>query len=190
MAIVQRHSGSPFLHDADTGDIVGVKDPDSSEFYWSRAANYGLFYDLDDQSASINTATPIRFNTSVIEQGVRVVDTNKITFDRAGKFSFTLTAQIENADSQAHNFWLWGRINEVDIPNSLTRYSVPSSHGGLPGAVVVERSYFGPMAVGQYIQVMWMTDNAQVTFNYNPANVSPARPATPSAYLSVHEVAA
>lgn len=190
MTARQKYQGAPWLYDEVTGDIVGVKDPDGSEFYWARASNYGLFYDLADQSASINTATAIRFDTPVIEQGVRMVDTNKVTFDRAGKFSFTLTAQIENADSQAHNFWLWGRINGVDIPNSLTRYSIPSSHGGLPGAAVVERSYFGPMAAGQYIQVMWMTDNAQVTFQYNAANVSPARPATPSAYLSVHEVAA
>lgn len=186
----QKYQGAPWLYDDTTEDIIGVKDPDGSEFYWSRASNYGLFYDLNDQSASINTANPIRFDTPVIEQGVRIVDTNKVTFDRAGKFSFTLTAQIENADSQAHNFWIWGRINNVDIPNSLTRYSVPSSHGGLSGAVVVERSYFGPMAVGQYIQVMWMTDNAQVTFQYNPVSASPARPATPSAYLAVHEVAA
>jgi hypothetical protein len=187
---IQKYQGAPWLYDDTTGDIIGVKDPDGSEFYWSRASNYGLFYDLADQSASINTANPIRFNTPVIEQGVRMVDTNKITFDRGGKFSFTLTAQIENGDSKANNFWLWGRINGVDIPNSLTRYSVPSSHGGLHGALVVERSYFGPMDAGQHIQVMWMTDNALVTFNYAASSTSPAMPATPSAYLSVHEVAA
>jgi len=190
MTARQKYQGAPWLYDETTGDIVGVKDPDGSEFYWSRASNYGLFYDLADQSASINTATPIRFNTPVLEQGVRIVDTNKVTFDRAGKFSFTLTAQVENGDSQAHNFWLWGRIDGVDIPNSLTRYSVPSSHGGLHGAIVVERSYFGPMAAGQYIQVMWMTDSTDVTINFAAESASPARPATPSAYLSVHEVAA
>jgi len=186
----QRYQGAPWLYDEVTGDIVGVKDPDGSEFYFQRASNHGLFYDLADQSDGINTANPIRFNTPVIEQGIRMVDTNKITFDRGGKFKFTLTAQIENADNQAHNFWMWGRINGVDIPNSLTRFSVPSSHGGLPGALVAERSYFGPIDAGQYVQVMWMTDNAQVAFHYQAATTSPERPAMPSVYLSVHEVAA
>lgn len=190
MTAKQKSAGNPWLYDETTGDIVGVKDPDSSELYFQRAANYGLFYDLSDQSDGVNTPNAIEFDTPVIQNGVTMVDGTKITFDRGGKFRFTLTAQINNADSQAHNFYLWGRANGTDMPNTLSRVSVPSSHGGLPGALLFERSYFGEVQAGMYIQVFWMTDNASVTLQHTAAQTSPALPATPSVYLSVHEVAA
>lgn len=178
------------MHDAATGDIVGVKDPDGSEFFFARAANYGVFYDLSDQTASVNTPAAIRFDTPAMQEGVAIADATKITFSRGGKFSFALTAQIENSDSQAHEFYLWGRLNGVDIPNTLTRVTIPSSHGGINGALVLERSYFGSLDAGQYIQVMWMTDSASISLNYTSAQSGPPElPATPSVGLLVHEVA-
>lgn len=190
MTTRQKTAGAPWLYDDSTGDIVGVKDPDGSEFFFSRAANYGVFYDLSDQSDGVNTPNAIQFDTPALQEGITMVDATKITFARGGKFKFTLTAQIENSDSKAHEFYLWGRLNGTDIPNTLTRVTVPSSHGGVNGAVVLERSYFGVLAVGQYIQVMWMSDNSAITLQYTAAQAGPpALPATPSVSLIVHEVA-
>ena len=190
MTTRQKYQGTPWLYDDVTGDIVGVKDPDGSEFFFQRASNYGYFCDLSDQSDGINTPNAIEFDTPVIQQGVSIVSNTKITFGRGGKFKFTLTAQVENADSKAHNFYLWGKLNGANIPNTLTRFSVPSSHGGLNGALVVERSYFGVLEAGQYIEVMWMTDNANVTLQHTAAQVGPpVLPATPSVSLIVTEVA-
>ena len=52
----QKYAGAPWLYDETTGDIVGVKDPDGSEFYWSRSARIGSFYDTTDQTNTANTA--------------------------------------------------------------------------------------------------------------------------------------
>lgn len=186
----QRYPNAPWLYDDTTGDIVGVKDPDGSELLFQRAANYGYFCDLSDQSDGINTPNAIEFDTTVIGQGISIDSATKITFARGGKFKFTLTAQVENSDSQDHNFYLWGKLNGTNIPNSLTRFTVPSSHGSSNGALVVERSYFGVLSAGQYIEVMWMTDNAAVTLQHTAAQVGPpALPATPSVTLIVTEVA-
>ncbi len=191
MSTRQKNPGSPFLYDEGTGDIVGLKDPDGSEMLFSRAANYGVFYDLSQQTDGSNAATPIQFDTPILENGIRIVDGSKITFDRGGVFTFTLTAQVENADSSIHSMYLWGRLNGVDIPNSLTRYSVTASHGGSSGAIVVERSYVGVLSAGQYIEVVWSSSSADITLEYRAATTAPnpVRPATPSVYLSVHEVA-
>ena len=62
-----KYAGTPWLYDETTGDIVGVKDPDGSEFYFARAANYGLFRDMDDQTALANTPTAITFDTPLID---------------------------------------------------------------------------------------------------------------------------
>ena len=160
MTTRQKNQGAPWLYDDTTGDIVGVKDPDGSELLFQRAANYGYFCDLSDQSDGVNTPNAIEFDTTLIGQGISIESATKITFARGGKFKFTLTAQVENSDSQAHNFYLWGKLNGTNIPNTLTRFTVPSSHGGANGALVVERSYFGVLSAGQYIEVMWMADNA------------------------------
>lgn len=182
--------GSTFLYDDVSNDIVGVRDPDGSEFFWARAPKYGLFRDSSNQSATINTPTQIEFDSPIIEEGITVVDSTKLRFSRGGKFNFTLTAQINNSDSQIHNFWLWGRIDEEDIPDTLTRVSVPESHGGVAGSIVLERTYFAPIAAGQHVEVMWMTDNAGVTLKaVGETSGPPAMPSGPSVSLSIYEVA-
>ena len=191
MPVRQKYQGAPWLYDETTTDIVGVKDPDGSEFFFSRAGNYGLFRDMSDQSASINTPTAITFDTTIISNGISIQDTNKIVVARGGKFHFTLTTQIFNSDSQIHSFYLWGRLNESNIDQTLTRVSVTESHGGSPGAVVLERSYFAVLDANDFIEVMWMTDDAGVTLQHIDAVVGPpALPASPSVSLSVFEFAA
>ena len=191
MAVFQKYSGAPWLYSHSTSDIVGVKDPDGSEFFFSRAGNYGSFRDMSDQSASVNTPTAIEFDTTLISNGVSIQDTNKIVVARGGKFHFSLTAQIANSDSQIHSFYLWGRLNGDNLDQTLTRVSVTESHGGVSGSVVLERSYFAVLNDGDYIEVMWMTDDAGVTIQHNDAVVGPpALPATSSVSLSVFEFAA
>ena len=186
-----KYAGTPWLYDETTGDIVGVKDPDGSEFYFARAANYGLFRDMDDQTALANTPTAITFDTPLIENGIVLDNNNQLVFARGGKFNFTLTCRIENSDNKINNFYLWGRLNGTDIEGTLTRTSVTESHGGAPGALVLERSYFSPINAGDIIQIMWMVDNAGVILQASPAEVGPpALPSGPSVGLSVYEVAA
>jgi hypothetical protein len=99
--------------------------------------------------------------------------------------------RIENTANQIHNFYLWGRLNDLDLQGSLTRTSIPESHGGVPGAIVLERSYFAPIAKNDTIKVMWMTDNTGVILQASDAVVGPpALPSGSSATLAVYEVAA
>ena len=187
----QRYQGAPWLYDETTGDIVGVKDPDGSEFFWARAANYSLFRDMSDQTALANTPTAIEFDTPLIQNGITISSGTDLVFARGGMFNFTLSMRIENTDNQIHNFYLWGRLNDLDLQGTLTRTSVPESHGGNPGAIVLERSYFAQMARGDIIKVMWMTDNTGVFLQASTAVVGPpALPSGSSVTLAVYEVAA
>ncbi len=77
MTARQKYQGAPWLYDETTGDIVGVKDPDGSEFYFQRAPYIGLFYDTTDQTDGAG-ATAMLFNNAPIERGIRIVDGNKI----------------------------------------------------------------------------------------------------------------
>lgn len=186
----QKYQGAPWLYDETTGDIVGVKDPDGSELYFARAANYGLFRDMSSQTASANTPTAIEFDTPLIQNGIVLANDSELVFARGGKFNFTLTCRIENSDNKINNFYMWGRLNGADLESTLTRTSIPESHGGSPGALVLERSYFAPINAGDVIEVMWMVDNANVILQHTDAQVGPpAMPSGPSVALSVYEVA-
>lgn len=186
----QKTSGAPWLYDETTGDIVGVKDPDGSEFYFAREANYGLFRDMSDQTALANTPKTIEFDTPMIQNGITLANSDELVFARGGKFNFTLTCRIENDDNQEHNFFLWGRLNGTDLEGTLTRTSVPRRHGQRKGSIILERSYFAPINVGDVIQIMWMVDNTDVILQATAAEVGPpAMPSGPSVALAVYEVA-
>jgi hypothetical protein len=187
MSVRQKYGGSPWLYDEATGDIVGVKDPDGSEFLWSRRSYLGLFYDTTNQTDG-SGAVPMSFNTAAIEQGIRIVDGTKIYADRAGIYNWQLSVHLHNVDSQAHYFELWGKKNGIDIPNSRFIYSVPSSHGGSPGTIIPSQNFFIPMNANDYVQIYWATDNVDVTIAYHAAETSPAKPAAPSLLLTVDEI--
>jgi hypothetical protein len=183
---VRQRSNSNFLYDADTSDIVGVRDPDGSEFYWQRAPRLGVFFDTGNQTDG-SGAVAMTFGTQSISRGVRVEDSSKIYVDRAAIYEFQLSVHIHNVDSQAHSFELWGKLNNVDIPNSRFIYSVPSSHGGTPGALIPSQNFWLPLNAGDYVQIMWETDDADVTIAYHPAEEG--KPISPSLLLTVKEIA-
>lgn len=179
-------SGTAFLYDDVTDDIVGVRDPDGSELLFQRVPYLGAFFDTTNQSDG-SGAVAMQFNTQAISRGVQRVDSSKIRVDRAAIYEWQLSTHIHNADSQAHRFELWGRVNGVDIENSRFIYSVPSSHGGEPGALIPSQNFWLALQAGDYVEIMWAVDDANVTIAYHAAEAG--RPISPSLLLTVKEIA-
>jgi hypothetical protein len=186
VTVRQKYQGAPWLYDDTTGDLVGVKDPDGSEFYWQRVPRLGVFFDTSSQTDGSGLVA-MTFNTQAMSRGVSVVDGSKIVADRAGLYEFQLSTHIHNSDTQSHTFELWGRVNGVDIPNSRFIYSVPSKHGSTPGALIPSQNFWLALNAGDQVQVMWMAENAAVTIAYHAAETG--RPVSPSLLLTVKEIA-
>lgn len=176
-----RH-GTPFLYD-DAGDIAGLRDPDGSELYL--VPNIGVLFSTTPQTDG-SGAVPMTFGTQAISRGVTLADNSKIYVDRTAIYEWQLSIHVHNADTQAHLFELWGRLNGVDIPNSRFIYSVPSSHGGSPGAIIPSQNFWLAQKAGDYVQIMWATDSAQVTIAYHEAEAG--KPVSPSLLLTVKEI--
>lgn len=187
----QKYGGAPWLYDESTGDIVGVKDPDGSEFFFARSPDMGLFFDDTNQTDG-GAGTAMEFSTAVLERGITMVDSTKIYVRRSAWYNWQLSVHIDNADSQAHTFDLWGKLNGDDIPNSRFVYTVPSSHGGNPGTLIPSQNFYIYMSAGDYVEIHWSSDdgvNVQIT--HHAAETSPySKPAAPSLLLTVNEVAA
>lgn len=177
-----RH-GTPFIYD-DSGDIAGLRDPDGSDLYL--VPRLGVFFDTTNQTDG-SGAVPMEFSTQALSRGVTLVDDSKIYVDRDGIYEWQLSPHLHNADNQAHSFELWGRLNGVDIPNSRFIYSVPSSHGGSPGALIPSQNFWLALRAGDYVQIVWETDSTEVTIAYHAAETG--KPVSPSLLLTVKEIA-
>jgi len=188
MTIVQKYGGSPFLYDADTGDIVGLKDPDGSELIIMRVPHVASFYDTTHQTASANTATTIACNTTDISRGISIVSGSRFTVSRKGTFNLQFSAQLLNADSAEHNITIWLRKNGSDVANTATDITVPAKHGSINGASVAAWNFFIDLLAGEYVQLMWSTPSTQVLIDYTDARTSPVRPAVPSVIVTMNEV--
>lgn len=177
-----RH-GSVFLYDDVTDDLIGVRDPDGSELYL--VPRIGVMFDTTTQTDG-SGAVPMAFNAEALSRGVTLAEGSKIYVDRTAIYEFTLSVHIHNTDSQAHSFELWGRVNGVDIPNSRFIYSVPSSHGGTPGALIPSQNFWPSLSAGDYVQIMWATNDTNVTIAYHAAEAG--KPVSPSLLLTVKEL--
>lgn len=179
--------GTNLLFDNTTGDVVGMRDPDGSDLYFAKDPRIGVFVSMQDQTDG-SPGTPMTFDTTAISRGVSLVGTDTIRVDRKAIYNWQLSVQIQNSDSQAHSFDLWGKLNGNVIPSSNFSYSVPSSHGGAPGRLVPSQNFYLTLEAGDEVQVLWYTDSANVTIQHVDPQTSPTRPATPSIILTVNEV--
>ena len=152
--------------------------------------NHGSFYSLNDQTAVVNTATPVQVELTAFAQEVSVVNDTDITFAKPGVYNLQFSLQLANANTQISTSSFWIRLNGNDYPSSNTDIDVPSSHGGNPGKIVAAWNIMGvATTAGDYVQLMWSTTNVQTRIEHIPAQSNPTRPATPSAIITIQQVA-
>lgn len=182
----KNYPGSPLLYDDVTNDIVGLKDPDSSEFYFGRAK--GSFYDTTTQTASANTATVITYNSTSISRGISIVSGSRIKVADPGDYNVQFSMQLENSDTQSHDVTVWFRVNGVDIPDSGTEIGVPGTHGGINGHNVAAWNLYTTLVAGDYFELVWSTASTTVTLPTIAARTGPVRPRTPSMILTINQL--
>lgn len=187
MSVTQKYNGSPWLYDDDTGDIVGIKDPDGSESFFQRVPRIGLFHHNAIQTAAaINTAYAMSLGETDLSRGISVVDGSKITVNRAAIYNIQFSAQLDRTNSGVDVVDIWFRKNGIDISDSNTKVTI---NGGANVAKTVAAWNFMAQAnAGDYFQVMWSTTDIAVRLHYDAAGTSPTRPVTPSVIVTVNEI--
>jgi hypothetical protein len=149
---------------------------------------YGQFYSTQDQTAAADTATAVTFNNSdAMNTGITVASSSRITFAAAGDYDVYFSIQLLNAENADHEVTFWIKLNGSDLPNSATRIVVPAS--GVGGTGFFAFNTLVRVTAGQYVEVYWATEDADVSLNYEAAQVSPfARPVIPSAVLTANRI--
>lgn len=153
---------------------------------------YGAFQDTTDQTATANTATVMTFNTTDFANGVSVVSNSKLTVAQAGIYNLQFSVQFENSDTQDHDVSIWLRQDAAgagtDIAGSAGLVAVPSSHGGVPGHIIIGWNYFITLDTNDFVEIWWSTTSTQVTIQAYAAGTSPTRPSTASVVATMSYV--
>lgn len=113
---------------------------------------------------------------------------SKITFADAGLYNIQFSIQFTNTSALVHAASIWIRQNGVNVPDSNGDVSVPATHGITDGRLVAAWNYFVEVAADDYVELMWSTQDSDISIQHLPAQSNPTRPATPSVILTVSRV--
>jgi len=149
--------------------------------------------DNTDQYTTNNTATKVLWNTLDSGYGFTLNVDSTATPTYTGTYKIDFSLQFFNTDSQIHDSYVWLKVDGVDVPGSASIFSIPNSHGGVPGAIVAYSSITFNVIAGEDVALYWATSSAAtsgggkgVYMHAAPAQVSPfALPSVPSAIGSI-----
>ncbi len=137
-------------------------------------------YDTSDQTGSTSAATAVKINTTGFSSGISIANNGsgvptRITFAAAGTYMIAPSIQFNNTDTNDHDATVWFRKNGTDIANSATIVNVPKAADG--GASFFQIVFYEQVTAAQYIEIMWLPENANVTIDYTAAGaIAPAIP--------------
>jgi hypothetical protein len=155
--------------------------------------NYGLFYSIQNQSGSANTAYAMKYSVNGVHNGISIVNNGsgfptRITPQNSGLYNVQFSNQLGNTTNTNITFDVWFRLSETDIPNSNTKFSLIKSVGsGLYSVAAL--NFLTQINTGQYLEIMWSCDASTGVFETVGTQSTPTRPVTPSIILTVTQVA-
>jgi hypothetical protein len=152
--------------------------PPPREFKRSR---YGSFYDTTTQTATtINTAKAITFNNTDLSNGVYLgTPTSRVYVDTPGIYNFDTSFQLDKTAGGTGLFYLWFRLNGVDVPNSASQIRIQGNNAEIFSSL----NYFFNLAAGDYVEIMYSVNDLSVQILAEAA--AAPHPGIPSIILTV-----
>ena len=152
------------------------------------AGYYGSFYSILDQTDGTTPHLMYAENTAdadgvTMELGDEATK-SQMTFAHTGTYNIQFSAQLHNTGGggSGNTVNIWLRLNGNDVANSDTKVTVPSN----APYVVAAWNFIVSVAAGDYVELVWFTDNANIIIEHENATVS--HPAIPSLILTVQQI--
>ena len=148
--------------------------------------NAKFFSTVDQNATSANTAYALQFENTYLGEAISIAggSNTQITPTYSGVYNFELSVEITSGSASSKTLDFWVRRSGVDIANTAREHIIAGS-GGVDD---FEYSFTIDVQAGQYIELMWATDDTNVTIDYQAA--SSPRPAIPSTLVTVIFVSA
>jgi hypothetical protein len=152
--------------------------PPPRQFERSR---YGSFYDTTTQTATtINTAKAVTFNNTDLTNGVFLgTPTSRVYVDTPGIYNFDTSFQLDKTAGGVGLFYLWFRLNGVDVPDSASQIRVQGNNAEIFSSL----NYFFDLNAGDYVEIMYSVDDLSIQILAEAA--AAPHPGIPSIILTV-----
>ena len=152
--------------------------------------DYGSFYDTAKQAASaVSSATALKFSYDGLLNNITVLPNTsgqptKITVLHAGVYNVRYALQIIKTDIGVDEASVWIRRNGSAYLNTHTNFTISGS--GIKN--LLTGNYLVDLGANDYIELYFSVKNISSAATGTTAQVSPSRPATPSAYIILNRV--
>jgi hypothetical protein len=152
--------------------------------------------DSTDQLATASdTPTIVTWNTLDAGNGFTLAAPGTATAEISGIYKITYSLQLANTDNAQHDAAVWLKINNNNVANSTTIFTVPArKSAGVFSYVCAYSEVVFAINAGDDIELYWATNQAYDTspatdgiyIEHLPTQTVPyIRPATPSALGSI-----
>jgi hypothetical protein len=147
---------------------------------------YGSYFDTTTTTATSTTVAYVMgINTVDLQNGISIVSGNQITVANAGVYNLQFSAQLTNPNSSIADVSIWFRKNGVDIVDSAGTNGVPAKHGSNNGLQIISWNSIFSLNAGDYIQIVWHSDTANVQLITIPATTGPVVPESPALIVTI-----
>lgn len=143
------------------------------------ADGYGFFYISSNVTFTANTATALSYTADSNNTGLSVSG-SEITFEEAGKYMVSFSAQISSTSSSTVNFAFWPQINGSNVSNSTMRNALHQNNA----ALVVSRTALFTLSAGDKLKAMAAVNDASGRLEAIAGSIT-SEPAAPSSTLSI-----
>lgn len=157
----------------------------------ARPRVFGVFTSSTTQAAAaINTPTPITLDAQelgVVDPASNVggfcyrdaVNTSRVYITQGGIYNFQFSLQLDKTTGGVGLFYLWPRINGVDVPNSASRVRIQGNDNEL----IPAWNFVLSIEPGDYFELVFAVDDTSVQIQQFATTAF--CPATPSVILTV-----
>ena len=155
---------------------------------------------VDQLATASNTATLVEFNTLEGGNGFTLNAPGTATALVSGVYKITYSLQFVNTDNVIHNAYVWLKVNNIDVPDSTTAFTLAArKSAGVYNYLAACSEVTFTLNAGDELELYWAVDKA---YSISPASegiymehldaqtVPYSRPVTPSAVGSITFVSA
>ena len=152
-------------------------------------AAIGVFQSSVDQTITGTTfeSYVVQMEQSFVSYGIEIVDNSKITVLSAGTYNLSFSLQLSKTlGTGSYVISIWARINGIDVPDSTGDIVL----AGIPSVspTIASWSLLNILNAGDYVELVWSSDNTNVKLYSIPERVNPDRPASPSVSVTMDEL--
>ncbi len=151
--------------------------------------DYGSFYDTAKQITTVLSAISVKFGFTSFANNISITNNTsglpaRITVANAGIYLVKYALQFIKTDAGNDEVSVWIRRNSAAFANTNNTYTIQGS--GIKNTII--NSFFVDLGTDDYVEIYFTVKYINTSITGTGTQLSPSRPATPSAMVTIQRV--